>query len=290
MIQDECQKPANRCVVCVAYDGMGLLELAGMQKVFWEANRLMVSVSQPGYTLHTASLKGGLIDTVQRVTIDTVPLADFDDVSIHTLILPDSTGLPYDTADALSLMKWLAKTLPTVERVIAAGSATFLLARTGALAGRSAVIHWSMSEALKSAEPRVHVDGCSLFAGDECLWTSAGAASAIDLALALVDADCGRAASLRAARDLAVFVRRPGQQSQLSELLISQTYERDAFHDLHLWVQANLDLHVTVDRMAEQVSMSTRNFSRVYKRNTGCTPAKAIERFRLDTSDHHAPS
>jgi transcriptional regulator GlxA family with amidase domain len=269
---------------------MGLLEVAAMHKVFWEADRLMQKAAQPGYRVHTASVSGGLIETVQGVTIDTVPLSDFDDVPIHTLVLPGRAHTPCDAIYHPKLAAWLTQTLPTVRRVIACGSATFWLAQIGVLKGKSAVIHCALSEALKRKVPCLDVDGRSLFTGDDGVWTFAGGVAAIDLALALVDADCGRDASLWAARQLAVYVRRPARESQLSEVLVAQMHERDVFHELHAWVHANRNLHVTVERMAEQVSMSARNFSRVYKRSTGSTPAKAVERFRLDTSALHAPS
>jgi transcriptional regulator GlxA family with amidase domain len=282
--QDDIEGAAQRVFVCLAYDGAGLLELAGMHKVFWESDRLMIEASQKGYRLYTASEKGGLVETLQGVSIDTSPLSDFVGVHIHTLILPGAIGLSCDTATEARLLAWLTQALPFVQRVIAAGSALFLLAKAGVLTGKRAVIHSSLSEALKREAPHVKVDGYSLFTGDDFLWTYAGAASAIDLALAVVDNDCGREASIHAARHLAVFARRTGCHPQLSEMLVSQMYGRDVFHDLHVWVQANQNMRVTVDRMAEQVAMSTRNFSRVYKRNTGSTPAKAVERFRLDPS------
>lgn len=284
MKQDTIKGSAQRVVVCLAYDGIGLLELAGMHKVFWESDRLMNKTARGGYRLHTASEKGGPVKTLQGVTVDTSPLSELDGIQIHTLVLPGAIDLPCDSATDAPLLAWLAQVLPRVQRVIAAGSALFLLAKAGVLTGKHAVVHWSLSDALRRDDPRAKVDGYSLFSGDDFLWTYAGAASTLDLALAIVDDDCGRDASIYAARHLAVFARRTGGHPQLSELLVAQMYGRDVFHDLHAWVQANQNRRVTVERMAEQVAMSTRNFSRVYKRNTGSTPAKAVERFRLDAS------
>ena len=279
--QDKVESSAQRNVVFLTHDGVGLLELAAMHKVFWESNRLMAHTTRVGYELHTASEKGGLVKTLHGVTIDTVSLSTLIGVRIHTLILPGAICLPCDTVTGARLLAWLIQAIPYVQRVIAAGSALFLLAKAGALSGRRAVIHRSLSEALKRHDPRVKVDSYSLFTCDDCIWTYAGAASAIDLALAIVDDDCGREASLTAARHLAVFARRPGCNPQLSEMLVSQMYRRDVFHDLHVWVQANQNMRVTVERMAEEVAMSRRNFSRVYKRNTGLTPAKAVKQFQL---------
>lgn len=281
MIQDEAQPHASRCVVCVAYDRMDLLDLACMQTVFWEAGRIMTAAGQGGYTLHTASLHGGPIQTVQGLIIDTVALTDFDDIPIHTLFVPGSSALLCSVTTATPLVAWLTLAIAQAQRVITAGSATFLLAQTGALEGKRAATHWSMSEALMHDAPQVLVDGRSLFVQHDHLWTSAGAVSGIDLALALVEADGGRDLAMQVARELVVFFKRPGGQPQFSEMLASQSEGCDAFDELHLWLAANVSRNdLSVDLLARQMHMSARNFSRLYKRKTGRTPAKTIELFR----------
>lgn len=117
------------------------------------------------------------------------------------------------------------------------------------------------------------------------VWTSAGVSAGIDLALALVEADCGRHVALQVARELVVFLKRPGGQAQFSQLLQAQTDDTAGFDALHLWIADNLsDSDLTVERLAEQSRMSPRNFARVYKQKTGRTPAKAIELFRMEAA------
>lgn len=278
--EDNLQRPEPRCVVSLVCNGIGLLDFAGMHKVLWEVGRGTGQGCLPAYALHTLSIDGGLVETAQGLAMETLSLDDWNDAPIHTLILPGAAGMPDEARGDARLLAWLERTLPTVKRVVASGSAVFLLAKTGALRNKRVVAHWSLSESLRQYAPDAQVDGYSLFACDGTLWTFAGGVSSIDIALALVDRDCGRQTSLRIARDLALFVRRSGEQMQLGEMLLSQMHERDTFHELHVWVQANQAMRVTVEQMAEHVSMSARNFSRAYKRCTGSTPAKALERYR----------
>lgn len=277
--EDNLRRLEPRCVLSVACNGLALLDFAGMHKVLWEAGQGQGQACLPAYTLQAVSIEGGLVETAQGLAIDTLSLADWNDAPIHTLILPGAASMPGEICSDTRLLAWLERTLPAVERVVASGSAVFLLAEIGALRGKRVVAHWSLSEALRQYAPDAHIDGYSLFACDGSLWTFAGGVSAIDISLALVDIDCGRHISLRIARDLALFVRRSGEQMQLGEMLLSQMHERDTFHDLHVWVQANQAMRVTVEQMAEHVSMSARNFSRAYKRCTGRTPAKALEQY-----------
>jgi transcriptional regulator GlxA family with amidase domain len=117
------------------------------------------------------------------------------------------------------------------------------------------------------------------------IWTSAGVSSGIDLALAMIEADCGRDVAMYIAKELVVFLKRPGSQAQHSELLQAQSKDTDTFDELHLWLSDNLgmvDLGVT--DLAERVRMSPRNFARVYKQKTGRPPGKAIELFRLEAA------
>lgn len=282
MTQDEAQPPKSKCVVCVAYDQMDLLDLACLQTVLREASRIMTAAGQAGYTLHTASLQGGLIQTMQGLNIDTPALASFDETPIHTLFVPGADVRLCKVNAPASLVLWLTVAIANAQRVIAAGSATFLLAHIGALDGKRAATHWSMSGALEKEAPRVAVQEHSLFVQHDRFWTSAGAASAIDLALALVEEDCGRDVALQVARELVVFLKRSGGQPQFSEMLASQSAGCDSFDDLHLWLAANVGRNdLSVDLLARHMHMSARNFSRLYKRKTGRTPAKTIELFRL---------
>lgn len=125
----------------------------------------------------------------------------------------------------------------------------------------------------------------AIFVHEDSVWTSAGISAGIDLALALVEADCGHDIAMKVARELVVFLKRPDGQSQFSELLQSQVQDSAAFDGLHLWIANNIsNENLTVDLLAERVGMSPRNFARVYKQKTGRTPARAVEIFRLESA------
>ncbi|MFJ3485986.1 GlxA family transcriptional regulator [Pseudomonas sp. NPDC090202] len=269
-------------VVFIAYPNMRLVDLACVQRVFWEASRQRLARGHGAYCIRMASLHGGLVQTAEGSRIDTLPLAAFDDVAIHTLVLSGCLAPAEPAPQNDELVAWLAAAVTRVARLIACGEGTWLLARTGALDGRRASIHWATSQTLREQSPQIKVDDHSLFAQSEAFWTCAGALSGIDLALDLIEADCGRPVSMAVARQLALFVRRPGRHAQVSGTLRrSQSWNPDVFHDLHVWIGNHLgEGRLTVDLLAEKALMSPRNFCRLYKRKTGSTPARAVEHMR----------
>ena len=134
------------------------------------------------------------------------------------------------------------------------------------------------------AYPRIDVDPDPIFIRDGAVYTSAGVSAGMDLALALVEEDFGRAAALWIARHLVLFARRPGGQSQFSVLLDLQAAEREPLRDLQAWVVAHLDEDLSVERLAGRAHMSSRNFARVFRRQVGWTPARFVERLRVEAA------
>jgi transcriptional regulator GlxA family with amidase domain len=281
----DLQSEQARLIVFLAYPQMGLLDLTGAQTVFWAASRYMNERGLPGYTLHTASLAGGLMTTAEGLAVNTVPLGDFAVAAIDTLIVPGSPNILPAMGNALDLVAWLKDASDQVRRTASVCTGTFLLAEAGLLAGRRAATHWLMCDMLKERHPSIEVDSDAIFVQQGSVWTSAGVSAGIDLALALVEEDCGREVALLAAREMVVFLKRPGGQAQYSQLLQAQTSEGAAFDDLHLWITQNLaGENLTVETLAQQVQMSPRNFARVYKLKTGRTPAKAVEVLRVEAA------
>jgi transcriptional regulator GlxA family with amidase domain len=147
------------------------------------------------------------------------------------------------------------------------------------------VTHWASCELLHQRYKSLTVEPDAIFVQDGPIWTSAGVSAGIDLALALVQEDCGRKVAMQVARQLVIYMKRPGGQAQFSELLESQTLTSTTFENLHLWISNNLsNERLNVDLLAERVGMSPRNFARSYKAKTGRTPAKAVEMFRLEAA------
>ena len=274
-----------RTLVFLTYPQMGLLDLTGAQTVFWAATKAMAERGLQGYVLHNASLAGGLMPTAEGLSVDTVALAQLDPATIDTLVVPGAPAIEQAMLDNTALVDWLRNASGQARRTASVCSGTFLLALAGLLEGRRAATHWAMCELLKQRFPSIEVDVDAIFVQQGQVWTSAGVSAGIDLALALVEADCGREVALQVARELVVFLKRPGGQAQFSQVLQAQTADSASFDALHAWISDNLrDSDLSVERLAAQSHMSPRNFARVYKQKTGRTPAKAIELFRMEAA------
>ena len=167
--------------------------------------------------------------------------------------------------------------------VMSVCSGSFILAAAGVLDGRRATTHWMYAPTLAKRYPSVHVDPRELFVDDGDVLTSAGTAAGIDLCLALVEDDLGRAIALEVARHLVVFLKRPGGQSQFSVTLSLQKSDR-RFAELHAWIAENLTLDLSIATLAAQAGMSERSFVRHYRTETGQTPARAVELIRVENA------
>jgi transcriptional regulator GlxA family with amidase domain len=168
-------------------------------------------------------------------------------------------------------------------------SGSFILAAAGLLDGRRATTHWARAAEFARAYPQVRVEPDRIFIRDGAVWTSAGITAGIDLALALVAEDLGEAAAKRAAQQLVVYHRRPGGQSQFSALLEADR-PSSRFSPLLTWARERLDERLPVERLADRVAMSPRHFARAFVTETGMTPAKAIERLRLEAARERVES
>jgi transcriptional regulator GlxA family with amidase domain len=156
------------------------------------------------------------------------------------------------------------------------------LAESGALNGKRATTHWSEADRLQALYPAICVDADSLFLRDGNLWTSAGVTAAIDLALAMVEDDFGREIALDVARDMVVYSKRPGAQSQISLHLVSQMTQHPKIRELQHWILSHMTENLNVPMLASRVAMSERNFARVFQRETSASPADFIEMARFE--------
>ena len=211
-----------RTLVFIAYPQMGLLDLTGAQTVFWAATKALIECGLPGYALRTASLEGGPIQTAEGLVIDTEKLSDLNDVQIDTLITPGTPHIRLVMADCVPLVDWLRVASLRARRTASVCSGTCLLALAGLLDGRRAATHWVVADLFESLFPWVQLDRDAIFVKHDSVWTSAGVSAGIDLALAMVEADCGLDVSLQVARRLVVFYRRPDNQEQWRPQLHSQ--------------------------------------------------------------------
>ncbi len=274
-----------RRVLFVAYPDVGLLDLTGAQTVFWAATKAMEARGLKGYERLTASLDGGLMRSAENLEVQTSPLAGIRLSSVDTLIVPGSPHIASVLERSGPLVDWLKRASRAATRTASVCSGAFLLAAAGLLDGKRAATHWAMCDMLSQRFPKVRIDRDAIFVREDAVWTSAGVSAGIDLALALVEEDCGHDVAMEVARELVVFLKRPGGQSQFSELLQAQADDTAVFDELNLWIAGNLEQSdLTVETLAERARMSPRNFARVYKQKTGRTPAKAVEVFRLEAA------
>ena len=274
-----------RHIVFVAFEQALLLDIAGPLQVFASARDLSVQdgLADP-YRLSVVSPKGGDIRTSSGLALATRRLGALNAEAIDTLITVGGFGSRAAIREA-ALIRWIARRSQRARRVCSVCTGAFLLAEAGLLDGRRAVTHWGSCDALAQRYPRVRVERDPIFLRDGKIWTSAGVTAGIDLALALVEEDLGRAMALRVARHLVVFLKRPGGQAQFSATLALQ--QGDArFERLHAWIADNLRRDLSVAALAEAAGMSERSFVRHYRQATGHTPARAVEQVRVEAARH----
>jgi transcriptional regulator GlxA family with amidase domain len=224
--------------------------------VFSSASGFIEKVRRPGYTTHTVSFDGGPVMTAEGVLINTTPLTAFAHAEIDTIVVPGAGDMEPVLRDR-RLSTWLREVVPLSQRTSSVRAGAFLLADAGLLEARRVSTHWASCS--PSATPGLKVEPDAIFVRDDPIWTSAGVSAGIDLALALVEDDCGHEIAMQVARQLVVYMKRTGGQSQFSQLLQTQTVQSTAFDDLHRWLVENLaDERLNVETLAERVAMSPR--------------------------------
>jgi len=274
----------TRLIVMVAFAGGNLIDIAGPMQAFASADDLS-SHDRRNYRLLLVSEDGGPVTTSPGITLDTFPLSALDDEPIDTLIVPG--GLPRSGIFGLDkLIAWLAKNGDRPRRLCSVCTGAFLLADAGLLDGKRITTHWSRTEELARRHPGLDIDPDALFIEDGRIWTSGGVTAGIDLALALIEADLGHQTAIAIARQLVMFVKRPGGQSQFSAPLAMQAAERPTFAALHAWMADHLGEDLPVERLAAIAGMSPRSFARNYAAEIGRTPAKSVELMRLEAACH----
>jgi transcriptional regulator GlxA family with amidase domain len=280
------EHPAGpRRVAILLYPGVQSLDVTGPLEVFTGANRLIES-SRGGerrYEVRTLSVDGESLRTSSGLTITPDAALGAAPGDIDTLIVPGGEGSRVAVLDD-ALLRWISKGAARARRTASVCTGAFLLARVGLLDGRRATTHWASAEALARAYPAVHVDPDPIFLRDGEIWTSAGVTAGMDLALALVEDDLDRDAALTIARHLVLFLRRPGNQSQFSATLAAQQPLREPLREVQRLVLENILGEHSVEAMAARAHMSPRNFARAFRTETGLTPARYVERVRLEAA------
>lgn len=263
----------SRVVAVVVHPGFQLLDVAGPTAAFEIAERFRPD----SYDLRLLAPGGGQVESSSGVTLSTRPLRHG---SLDTIIVSGGE-IVRSAAAAERIVSWLKRV--KARRITSVCSGAFLLAEAGRLDGRRATTHWDSTDHFRRRYPRVTLDPDRIFVRDGEIWTSAGITAGIDLALALVEDDLGSEVALHTAQQLVVHQRRPGGQSQFSGL-VEMGGRTGRFMDLIEWMRAHVSERLTVQRLADRAAMSPRHFARAFTAETGTTPAKAVERFRLETA------
>jgi transcriptional regulator GlxA family with amidase domain len=269
-----------------------LLDVTGPLQVFATANELLADAGgAPPYVIRVVAKGGPGVASSAGLEIAAGPLPRVV-AALDTLIVAGGPGVEAASADP-ALVDWVRRRAGRARRVASVCTGAFLLAASGVLDGRRAATHWSVCAEFARRFPAVRVEPDPIFVRDGSVWTSAGVTAGIDLALALVEQDLGRAAALAVARYLVVFLKRPGGQAQFSEALSLQSAE-ERFGALHDWIGKHLADDISLPLLADRAGMSERSFSRHYLEATGLTPARAVERLRVEAarrllSESHLP-
>jgi transcriptional regulator GlxA family with amidase domain len=273
---------ALRAIEVVVFPAVQALDATGPLQVFASANdHLVERGASPAYALQVVSRGGFGVVASSGVGLAAAPLSR-DDQPVDTLLIAGGAGVDAAAADPV-LLDWVRARAMRARRVASVCTGAFLLAATGLLDGRRAATHWSLCDEFRRRHPAVRLESDPIFVRDGRIWTSAGVTAGIDLALALVEEDLGRTVALAVARYLVVFLKRPGGQAQFSATLSTQMSE-DRFGALHEWIGKHLDRDLSLPRLAERAGMSERSFSRHYAEATGQTPARGVERLRVEAA------
>jgi transcriptional regulator GlxA family with amidase domain len=255
------------------------LEFAGPSDVFEEANR---QAGHRVYDIRFVAEEARPITCLSGLRIMPDRTIHDADEPIDTLIVSGARDPFGPTSPAL--IDWLQRQAPKTRRYGAVCTGAFLLGAAGLLDNKHVTTHWQFATALAAAYPAAIVEPDRIFVRDGPMFTSAGCTAGTDLALALVEEDLGRAAALAVARWLVVFLKRPGGQSQFSVHLAGQTASRTPILEVQQWIRDNPKANLSVRELARRAGMSERSFARVFRSQTGITPAGFVEATRVDAA------
>jgi transcriptional regulator GlxA family with amidase domain len=263
----------RRKIGIVIHPGFQILDTVGPTTAFEIATRF----APEGYDVEILAPAAGAVISSAGLTLTAASLKADD---LDTIIV--SGGELVRDMDAFrTVVAWLSDVRP--RRLASVCSGAFLLAEAGRLNGRLATTHWESAERFRRSYPQIRLQPDSIYTRDGDVWTSAGISAGIDLTLALIEDDFGSEIARRTAQQLVVHQRRPGGQSQFSALLEVGGHS-GRFEPLVEWIRANLAETLTVEQLAERAAMSPRNFARAFLREIGTTPAKAVERLRIEAA------
>jgi len=263
----------------VGYDGVTALDVTGATEAFAAARVDEDGVMVPPYEIVVFSPGGKPFTAESGVTIK--PHRGLDgEADLDTLIIPGGCGLR-DPKVNRRVAAWVRAHAPRIRRIASVCTGIYGLAATGLLDGRRVTTHWRFARDVADRFPALKMDSNALFVKDGPFYTSAGVTAGIDLALALIEEDHGLPTALAVARELVVYLKRPGGQEQYSEPLQYQVESSDRVADLAAWIRGHLRHDLSVEALAEKACLCPRQFTRRFTEVFKRTPAAFVEDTRL---------
>ena len=275
-----------RHIGMLAFAGCEILDVCGPLDIFSYANVILQQLgktSKPVYSFEILAEQAGPVATTFGVQL--VANRAFNEAGdeFDTLIIAGGAIAP-SARENRAMIDWIGQRALTARRVASICTGAFLLAECGMLNGLRATTHWLFCDQFAQEYPEVQVEPDRIFIRENAIYTSGGITAGIDLALALVEEDWGSEIANRVARFLLVFFRRPGGQSQFSSFIPVEAKSRMDVRELQGWIIDNPSADLSVEALAERLSMSPRNFSRVFLKEVGSTPASFVEQVRINVA------
>ncbi len=279
----------TRQVALFGYPGVQSLDIVGPFEVFSMANRFG---NVRTYDVILASPEGGMITCNSGLQFANSTALKHLPATLDTILVAGGSDDALRRVSDAEVLGWLNQRTGRTRRIGSVCSGAFVLAAAGLLDGRRATTHWDFCDVMRSFRPAVQLEPDAIFVADPPYYTSAGVTAGIDLCLSLVEADCGAEIALKVARNLVLFMRRPGGQTQYSAGLNVQAAATPRLRQLIADISADPTGELAVPELAARVAMSERTFSRVFQKETGIGPATFVEIARvnrakalLETSD-----
>jgi transcriptional regulator GlxA family with amidase domain len=269
-------------IAMLLYDDCDLLDFSGPTAVFHSAARHLIRSGHADdllYVVEPLSIDGGLVRTMQGIVVETKAVPRLSPGMYDTLLVIGGAH-DHTTCDP-RILEWIERASPQARRVASVCCGAFLLGGAGLLDGRRSTTHWEDCEYLRDSFPLTEVQSDAIFIQDGKFWTAAGITAGIDMALAMVEEDHGHRLALTVARNLVVFLKRPGGQSQYSAMLQSQSTE-GPLGSLLDWIVEHPRGDLRAEALADRANMSLRNFYRAFEAVTGTSPANWVEMTRVE--------
>lgn len=279
--------PTTKLIAQVIFQQAQALDITGPVEVFAQANKFLRKygkVTDPIYDIVLVAADTAPVTMSSGIKIladSTFETFNTANRQIDTLVISGGNGVE-DIKQDSGFINFVRDHGEKATRIASICTGTFALARTGLLDGRQATTHWASCQKLIDEHPEISVAPDMIYVRDHNIYSSAGVTAGIDLALALVEEDFGREIVLEIAKQLVVFMKRQGGQSQFSTTLARQQVTNHSLNKILDWIKENPKQELSMERLAYQSGMSERNFARVFKSEVGITPGKYIEKMRVE--------